>query len=1166
MRQVPGITAISSSEVKCKSCLYSEHRLSSNCIRLKLDVIKHTYTDLLLDTGADVSLIKVGCINDNIIIDRNDNCQLSGISKNHDINTLGTFNFKIKLNNDIEIEHKMFIVGDDFPVKCSGILGRDFAKKFNIEISYMEGSIKIFYDDKRFVSVPISESSDSIFLASRSETFLDIEAPFDEDMVCLADEVQPNVFVGNYILKPDVNTSTFISIINANDSDIILKKFPRLEPLKQFHLLALDSHQQSSLTRKEKVREEILKNIDNNLNIEEKNEILSIIEDFSDIFHLKDEVLSCTDNYQHFIPLFTDTAPIYTRPYRTPQTQKIHVDNEVQKLLSEDIIEHSTSAWNSPILLVPKKPGKDGEKKYRLCVDYRELNKHTISDRHPLGNISDILDQLGHSRYFTTLDLASGFHQIPLHPDSKDKTAFTSGYGFYQFKKMPFGLKNAPAALQRFLNHILTGLQGIKCLVYLDDIIVYGKNLKDHNEKLIDVLTVLRQNNLKLQPSKCQFLQREIMYLGHIISDEGIKPDPTKISAVLKIPRPTNVKKLKSYLSMANYYRNFIMGFSAVTEPLNRLLRKNVPFIWTDECEDAFLLLKEKLTSPPVLAYPDFDKPFCLTTDASDFALGAVLSQKHDEKDCVVGYGGRSLNPAERNYNTTEKEMLGVVWAINNYRPYLYGRHFTVYSDHKPLLGDSKNPPLRILKWKLKLSEYSYEMKHKSGKQNVVADALSRVNEEVILIITRAQKARELESLNKNTTASLDNQNKNIENLKKNRRPMTSEEIDAVTKVPKVNQVNNKFHYIGDVKIVLDKAERIKLLDEAHNSLLGGHQGVFRTFKSLRSLVRWPYMLRDITKYIKNCKKCQKNKHGKNTKVPMAITSTSSMPFQRVFMDVVGPVPESENGNKYILTFQDDLTKYCMAAAIPNQETVTIAKTLFNSFISIIGIPETILTDQGSNFMSKLFAELCKLLKIAKINSSAWHPQTNQVERFHKPLASYLRTYADKDNTTWDNYLPSAVFCYNTHVHRTTLKTPFEMVFGRIPNIPSVFKKEPEPIYNYDDYVLDLKNRLQRMYFEVRQNIVSDKIISKKYYDRNAKPFIVKKGDFVWLKNEARDNKFSSLKTGPFEVIDAISPENTIIKLKNNVNKVVHNNRLTISNGDHNILYTVWSKIENSNN
>lgn len=1130
-----------------------------NKLMLQMDVTNDKHSSMILDTGAAGSLIKLGALKNGVIINADETFFLNGINQGESIETLGTVLVKITINNDVQIEHKFNVVKDTFPIE-TGMIGRDFLQKFRTNISYDDNKIKIYFSENEFVFIPMTTTKNSMFIAARTEMFIRVSTSFTEDVVSLAQELQENVFVGNCITKPK-NNLAYVSVINANDTDVILEKPPTLVPLKQFNVLFTttkrnihsnrDSNQTISNDRFNKVKNLIQENIDENLNIEERDQLLRIIESNLDMFHLEGESLTCTNNYKHTIPLYSNTEPIYIKPYRIPQSQKKIVNDEIERLLKENILQHSVSAWNAPLLLVPKKKtSPDAIQKHRLCVDFRKLNEHTISDRFPLGNINDILDQLGNSRYFSTLDLASGFHQIELDSKSQELTAFSCNFGHYEYKRMCFGLKNAPASFQRFLNHILTGLNGVKCLVYLDDIIIHAKSLQDHEEKLSEVLKVLKDNNLKLQPSKCHFLRKEIKYLGHVISEKGISPNPEKIDAVAKISRPRNVKELKSFISMANYYRNFIAGFSEIAEPMNRLLRKKIPFIWSELCEESFLLLKEKLTSSPVLAYPDFDKPFHLTTDASNFALGAVLSQEYDGEDRVVGYASRILNPAERNYNTSEKELLSVVYGCSVFRCYLYGREFVLFTDHKPLLGDSKHPPLRILKWKLKLSEYSYETRHKPGKQNVVADCLSRTRHDIILMMTRAQKAKQNNISVVDTDESIRKQ-KELENHKVNQRPMTTEEVQEVLGTGSgKRKISNRAKYIGNIKIIMDPNEKIKLLDEAHNSLVGGHQGVYRTFKFLRQFANWPYMFKDIAKYIKKCKLCQKHKNFTKTKVPMAITSTSSEAFDKVFLDVVGPLQETENGNKYILTMQDDLTKYSLAAAMPNQTTPIVAKTLFDSFISVLGLPKVYLTDRGTNFESMLFKDLCKLLKITKISTSSFHPQSNGgLERWHRFLSEYIRHFTQKHPDTWDRYISAAVYSYNVHENRITNQTPFEMLFGRKANVPSCFKREVEPVYNTDDYVLDLKYRLQEMHQIARQNIVKSKLIAKKYYDRNARPFNVKEGDLVLIRDEKREGKFSPLKLGPYEVIKVISPENSLVKIKNKT-KVVHNNRLSIFTPD----------------
>jgi len=497
--------------------------------------------------------------------------------------------------------------------------------------------------------------------------------------------------------------------------------------------------------RKERLEKSLLTE---HLNKEEKEALKQICEEFCDTFYLEDDVLTCTSTVSHEINTRTDSAPVNVRPYRLPEKHKKEVSRQIEKMLSEEIIRPSTSQWNAPILVVPKKSDASGTQKLRIVVDFRRLNDLTIGDSYPLPNVTDILDQLGNAKYFSTLDLASGYHQIAMSERDKNKTAFSTPYGHYEFNRMPFGLKNAPATFQRLMNAVLAGLQGIRCLVYLDDIVIYGSSLQEHNKRLTEALQRLRKHNLKLQVEKCEFLRKEVTYLGHIISEDGISPDPAKLSAVKNFPTSKKVKDVQSFIRLAGYYRKFIKNFSKIAKPLTMLTKKDNKFNWNTEQQNAFDSLKEKLTSAPVLSYPDFTRQFLITTDASDYAIGAILSQGPVDQDRPIAYASRILNKAEQNYNTTEKELLAIVWAVKHFRPYVYGTKFLIITDHKPLiwLFSINDPGLRLIRWRLKLEEYDYEIIHRAGKGNTNADTLSRnpiTNQSQINKITQEIKERE---------------------------------------------------------------------------------------------------------------------------------------------------------------------------------------------------------------------------------------------------------------------------------------------------------------------------------------------------------------------------------------------------------------------------------------
>lgn len=458
-----------------------------------------------------------------------------------------------------------------------------------------------------------------------------------------------------------------------------------------------------------------------------KRSIWEIIDKYQGTFHLEGDPLPCTNLTKHTIDT-TDEKLIHVKQYRYPPAHQEEINRQLLEMLEKGIIENSQSPYNSPLWVVPKKADASGKKKWRIVVDFRQLNNKTEQDAYPLPNIEEILDQLGRARYFSAFDLASGFHQIPMDPISKKKTAFSTPQGHYEFARMPFGLKNAPATFQRMMDQALRGLIGKICFVYLDDIVVYGETLKAHNENLEILLERLSSLGLKLQPDKCEYIKPELQYLGHIITQDGVKPNPDKLKAVREFPRPKGPKQIKQFLGLAGYYRRFIKKFSEKAKPLTLLLKKDVSFAFGHEQERAFSVLKDELCSQPLLQYPDFAKELILTTDASNEATGAILSQGKIGEDRPIPYASRTLDKAERNYSATDKELLAIVWAVKHYRPYLYGRKFKIVTDHQPLkwLMNHKDPNSRLMRWRIILEEYDYEIIYKKGTLNTNADALSR--------------------------------------------------------------------------------------------------------------------------------------------------------------------------------------------------------------------------------------------------------------------------------------------------------------------------------------------------------------------------------------------------------------------------------------------------------
>jgi len=618
------------------------------------------------------------------------------------------------------------------------------------------------------------------------------------------------------------------------------------------------------------------------LNAEEKKSLVQTCMDYQTVFYLPGDQLSSTGAVRHQITVEPGTESVNTRPYRLPEMQKREVGEQVKKLLREGIIEESNLPWNSPILLVPKKLDASGQQKFRLVVDYRKLNERTVGNAYPLPDITEILDQLGQAKYFSCLDLAMGYHQIEMDPSDIDKTAFSTKEGHWAYKRMPFGLKTAPATFQKLMNNVLSVLTGTRCFVFLDDIVLYANSLADHDKKLREVLERLRKHNLKLQPDKCEFLKKDVVYLGHKISEHGVEPDARKLEVIEQFPPPKTAKQLKSFLGLMGYYRRFIPLFSKIASPLHKLLKRDAKYLWEESQEAAFRALKQKLMTQPILQYPDFSKEFILTTDASNEGAGAVLSQGPIGKDLPIAYASRRFNKAEQNYSTVEKELAAIVWGIKHFRPYLYGRKFKIVSDHKPLtwIMSVKDPGSRLLRWRIQLEEYDYEIVYKPGVQNSNADALSRIN---VIIEGNCEP------------------------------------------------------------VEIDQEMKEKILQENHDSLLGGHRGMNKTYQAIRLHYQWPNMRRDVEEYVKKCAKCQMNKTLKpRKKVPMEITTTARHPFEKCALDIVGPLTETVSGNKYILTFQDDLSKFIMAIPIPQQDAETVAREFVLNIVLKFGAPAQI--------------------------------------------------------------------------------------------------------------------------------------------------------------------------------------------------------------------------------
>lgn len=648
---------------------------------------------------------------------------MTGITKDP-IFSLGSFQLTLTIEN-IEFTHKFHLVPDNFLIPSNGIIGKDFLKRFKCLINYGDMTFTLNKPNHTPVRIPIkSELIHGVsVLPEKCETFRVFHIK-STSFPCLIEtqEIEENVIVPMSIVH---QPEAYLRVLNTNDDiKIINTEKLKTSPIEDFHFIKPNSQTTHSSDRLNKLQNILKRKVPEHM----RNKLLNLCMEFDDVFHVDGDKATVNNFYEQEL-LLNNNAPVYTKNYRLPYAQKTEINNQVKTLLENDLIELSNSPYNSPIIIVPKK-STDGKPKYRMCIDYRRLNKNIIADKFPLPRIEVILEGLGRAKYFSTMDLYSGFHQIPLKKESRPLTAFSTDSGFFQWKVLPFGINVAPASFCRMMTIAFSRLSPLQAFIYMDDLIVIGFTENQHLNNLRKVLQSCREHNLKLNPDKCHFFKQEVTFLGHNCTSDGLKPDPKKIATVDKYPRPQNKDDVRRFVAFANYYRRFIENFSTITHPLTKLLQKRVDFKWSQQCEDAFNTIKTKLMTTPILSYPDFSKTFNVTVDASQLGCGAVISQEIEGIDRPIQFISRTFKKGETNKAIIEKELLAIHFALKTFRPYLYGQQFVVYSDHKPLiyLFKLKNPSSKLMRIKMDLEEYDFVIEHIKGKDNVVADALSRIS------------------------------------------------------------------------------------------------------------------------------------------------------------------------------------------------------------------------------------------------------------------------------------------------------------------------------------------------------------------------------------------------------------------------------------------------------
>lgn len=835
----------------------------------------------------------------------------------------------------------------------------------------------------------------------------------------------------------------------------------------------------------------------------DRPELERLLQEFNDILSGLPDGLPPARAGDHTINLVPGSNPPASKIYPLSGAQLAELRAQLQELLERGFIRPSTSPFGAPILFVPKKDGG-----WRLCIDYRALNKITIRNQHPLPRIDEMFEQLHGSAFFTKLDLASGYHQIRMSQDSIEKTAFKTKYGHYEFTVMPFGLTNAPATFQCVMNSILSPYLDRFVLVYLDDILIYSKTYEEHLEHLRTILQVLRDNKFYCKRSKCLFAATEVEYLGHLLTPHGVQVDPKKVEAIINWPTPTNVTQLRSFMGLLQYYDTFIDHFAEVAFPLTELFKKDVPWAWNDEHVHAFQELKRLVSSPPCLLMPDLEKPFVVHVDASGFAIGCVLQQDQGMGLQPVAFESRKLQPPERHLAPYDRELIALTHALMKWKHLLLGAKFTLHTDQQALkyLLTAPTRTSRQERWLTEIMRFMPDIKYVKGTDNVVADALSRRVDLAILHVSSLLSSSLLQEL-------ADLSGKDLEGQRL---------LARGTLVLRENLL-----FTSTDKIFIPEALREKIISECHSTKCSGHLGTHKTYELACRNFWWPAMNSTVRLFCRKCETCQRTK-GPNT-LPLGLLQPLPIPdepWQSISMDLVTDLPPC-CGHDSIFVVVDRLTK--LIVLTPCKKTITapqLAQLFIDNVYKRFGMPTSIVSDRDPRFTSHFWKTFMHLLGTQLNMSTAYHPQTDgQTERANRTIEDMLRGFVGPRQDDWCIYLSLIEFAYNNSLQASTLHTPFFLNHGRHPITPlssAVPKHSPNPAVT--NFVEELQNALR----SAKSNISSAQQRQKSYADRKRKDHSFKVGDQVLL--AARQNqlppglssKLSAKFHGPFPIVATV--------------------------------------------
>lgn len=747
-----------------------------------------------------------------------------------------------------------------------------------------------------------------------------------------------------------------------------------------------------------------------------------ILDDYEEVF--RDEPGKIT-GYECTLRLKNNT-PVRVKPYPIPIAKQAAVEAEIKRMIKMGIIEKSNSPYSIPIVPVFKKNGE-----VRLCLDARKINELIIPDCERPISMETMFTKFNNVKCISTLDLRSGYWQIPLSSESKEPCSFLINGRNYSYRRLPFGLNVSGAEFQKGMDMVLGPLVHKFVTIYIDDILITSENTEQHYQHIREVLERFKKFNVTVNLAKCQFFQQEVSFLGHIITTEGIRMDEEKIKTIQRFKTPSTKKDLQSYLGFLNFYRRYIDKFAHNIEPMVELLRKNCPWTWETKHQNAFEKSKQDFLKEVIIAFPDFSKPLYINTDASNSAIGGELFQIIDDNRATLGFASRILKPAETRYTTTELEALALVYCCSKFRQYLIGHKIIIQTDHMALtfIKQCQLSNGRLTRWALALQEYDFEIVHIPGKMNIAADTLTRYPREGETRIEQRISINKIKTPSYSRTLNEKLLNMSEEQAKdKHIHRLLHKQTACVT--TKNNIVFSRKGETDKWQIMIPKHIANMIATETHEIM--GHPGRYKTYHAIREEYSFANMHRIVAETVKNCDTCQRNKPINYAPGGRITTHKPKKILEKVSIDLMGPLPTGRGGTHFILAILDTFSKYIKLYALKRATTKAIIKRLVQDYIPEMGTPETILSDNGTQFTSRTWNETMAKLDIKCAFSTKYHPQSNPVERYNREIGRLLRTYCNDQHTKWPLYLCLIESWLNRLKSEVTEKTPTQIIKGKL--------------------------------------------------------------------------------------------------------------------------------------